>query len=272
MVPHPCPLAVAQAPYPDNMTKEAQKHNLYGEIGQTPVPLPIPERALAIGAHPDDIEFGAGATLARWADAGCEVTMLVVTDGSKGTWDPSVSPADLAKTRTAEQQAAAAALGVDSVLHLDEIDGELEYTMDLRKEMCRQIRILKPDVVLSHDPWQRYQLHPDHRATGWAVMDGVISARDHLFFPEQDLAEHRPGAVLLWSADTPDHWEDIEAHFDAKIAALLCHSSQGTTTMGGAEQTDGNRTAFVAKMREWSAKLGEAAGLAAAESFKRIKP
>ena len=96
------------------MTKEAQKQNLYGEIGQTPVPLPTPKRALAIGAHPDDVEFGAGATLAKWADAGCEVTMLVITDGSKGTWDPSVNPAELVKTRTAEQQAAAAALGAAS--------------------------------------------------------------------------------------------------------------------------------------------------------------
>lgn len=254
------------------MTKNAQKQNLYGEVGGATDPLAIPERALAIGAHPDDIEFGAGATLAKWADADCQVTMLVVTDGSKGTWDPSVSPGDLVATRAAEQRAAASALGVADVRHLDEIDGELEYTMQLRKEMCRQIRTLQPDVVLSHDPWQRYQLHPDHRATGWAVMDGVISARDHLFFPEQGLAEHRPTAVLLWSADTPDHWEDIAGHFDTKIAALLCHSSQGTTTMGGAEQTDANRSAFVAKMRTWSARLGQPAGLTAAESFKRINP
>ena len=103
-------------------------------------------------------------------------------------------------------------------------------------------------------------------------MDGVISARDHVFFPEQQLAEHRPIAVLLWSADTPDHWEDIADHIDQKIEALLCHSSQGTTTMGGAEQTASNEAAFVSKMQAWSAKLGEPAGLAAAESFKRINP
>ena len=109
-------------------------------------------------------------------------------------------------------------------------------------------------------------------ATGWAVMDGVISARDHLFFPEQSLAEHRPSAVLLWSADTPDHWEDIANTFDTKIEALLCHSSQGTTTMGGAERNDGNRAKFIEKMRSWAQKQGRAAGLAAAESFKRITP
>ena len=103
-------------------------------------------------------------------------------------------------------------------------------------------------------------------------MDGVISARDHLFFPDQGLEEHRPEAVLLWSADTPDHWEDISAHFDIKVEALLCHSSQGTTTMGGAEQNDANRTEFVAKLTKWAQRQGEPVGLAAAESFKRITP
>ncbi|MDX2343147.1 MAG: PIG-L deacetylase family protein [Acidimicrobiia bacterium] len=248
------------------------KPNVYSDIGGSLKPLATPATALAIGAHPDDIEFGAGGTLAKWAEAGCRVTMLVVTDGSKGTWDPSIDPADLVRTRAQEQHAAAAALGATEVRHLEMVDGELEYTMELRKEMCRQIRDVKPDVVLSHDPWQRYQLHPDHRATGWAVMDGVISARDHLFFPEQDLEEHRPGSVLLWSADAPDHWEDIAAQFDSKIAALLCHSSQGTTTMGGAEQTESNRTTFVSKMEKWAANLGTPAGLTRAESFKRIKP
>jgi len=254
------------------MTKNLESTNLYSELSSAASSLTAPARVLAIGAHPDDIEFGAGGTLAKWAGTGCQVTMLVVTDGSKGTWDAGVDPDDLIATRAAEQGAAAAALGAAEVRHLEFVDGELEYTMELRKEMCRQIRELKPDVVLSHDPWQLYQLHPDHRATGWAVMDGVISARDHLFFPEQGLEEHRPTAVLLWSAQTPDHWEDIEKHFDAKIKALLCHSSQGTTTMGGAEQTSDNREAFVAKMQSWVAKQGESVDLSAAEAFKRITP
>ncbi len=248
------------------------KTNVYSEANDRPPPLDNPKTALAIGAHPDDIEFGAGATLARWAANGCRVTMLIVTDGSKGTWDRNVAPKDLIRTRASEQAAAARALGAAEVRHLDETDGELEYTMDLRREVCRHIREVKPDVVLSHDPWQRYQLHPDHRATGLAVIDGVVSARDHLFFPEQGLDAHRPDAVLLWSADIPDHWEDIAEYFDRKIEALLCHSSQGTTTMGGAEQNDNNRTEFIEKMRKWAAKQGSPVGLEAAESFKRITP
>ena len=246
--------------------------NLYSEVARAATPLTTPQSALAIGAHPDDIEFGAAGTLTRWAREGCRVTMLIVTDGSKGTWDPALDPAELVTRRQAEQRAAAEVIGAESIRYLDRIDGELEYTVELRREMCRQIRELRPDVVLSHDPWKRYQLHPDHRATGWAVMDGVVSARDHLFYPEQGLDPHRPEAVLLWSADAPDHWEDILGEFPAKIDALLCHSSQGTTTMGGAEQGEDRKNEFVERMRNWAASQGSAVGLEAAEAFKRITP
>jgi len=254
------------------MTQQPPSSNLYSEVALDAAPLDTPQRALAIGAHPDDIEFGAGGTIAKWAAAGCAVTMLIVTDGSKGTWDAGMSSDSLIAKRKKEQRAAAAALGVTEIRHLDEIDGELEYSTQLRKEMCRQIREVAPDVVLSHDPWQRYQLHPDHRVTGWAVMDGVVSARDHLFYPEQGLEAHRPAAVLLWSADQPNHFEDIAETFDTKVSALLCHSSQGTTTMGGAEQNHGNRRAFVEKMRRWVQEQGRPHGLGAAESFRRITP
>jgi LmbE family N-acetylglucosaminyl deacetylase len=249
-----------------------QTSNLYSDVAREVRPLATPQSALAIGAHPDDIEFGAAGTLARWARGGCRVTMLIVTDGSKGTWDADLDPADLVTMRQAEQQDAAEILGASEVRYLGAVDGELEYTVELRKEMCRQIRELQPEVVLSHDPWKRYQLHPDHRATGWAVMDGVISARDHLFYPDQGLDSHRPAAVLLWSADEPDHWEEITTTFPAKIAALLCHSSQGTTTMGGAEQDEDNRNEFVERMRVWAARQGKVVGLDAAEAFKRITP
>jgi LmbE family N-acetylglucosaminyl deacetylase len=254
------------------MSAQEANTGIYDELTMTANPLPVPERALAIGAHPDDIEFGAGGTLACWAARGCRVTMLIMTDGSKGSWDENADPGTLAATRIAEQQAAAARLGAAEVRHLGEIDGELEYTMELRKEICRQIRELRPEVILSHDPWQRYQLHPDHRATGWAVIDGVVSARDHLFFPEQNLGAHRPSAVLLWSADEPDHWEDIGECFPVKIQALLCHSSQGTTTMGDAGLSEDNQAAFIARMTDWAAKQGAPAGLDVAESFKRVTP
>ncbi len=246
--------------------------DLYGDLRDRPQPLPIPERALAIGAHPDDIEFGAGGTLAGWAQEGCKVTILVVTDGSKGSWDPDADPTELAALRRQEQHAAAAALGAQSVVHLDHVDGELEYSMALRAELCRHIRLARPDVLLSHDPWQRYQLHPDHRATGLGAIDGMVAARDPLFFPDQGLDAHRPAAMLLWSADEPDHAESIATTVEQKIAALLCHSSQGTTTMGGAEQDDERRDAFSERIRRWATEAGAAVGLPAAERFKRLTP
>ena len=246
--------------------------NLYGELGDTPPPLEVPQRALAIGAHPDDIEFGAGGTLAGWAAHGCHITMLVVTDGSKGSWDPDRDPADLAAERMREQAAAAEALGAKQVIHLGEVDGELEVTMRLRGELCRQIRLAQPDVIFTHDPWRRYQLHPDHRAAGTVAVDAVVAARDPLFFPDQGLSPHRPGAILLWSADAPDHGEPIAVTVGVKIDALLCHSSQGTTTMGGAEQDEERRAAFAERIRTWAREEGRAIGLDMAERFKRLTP
>ncbi|CAN5368270.1 MAG: PIG-L deacetylase family protein [Acidimicrobiia bacterium] len=233
-------------------------------------PLEVPDRALAIGAHPDDIEFGAGGTLARWAAAGCHVTMLVATDGSKGTWDREVDPARLVSTRKAEQAAAAVALGAGEVIHLDHVDGELEYSMALRAELCAHIRRTRPDVVFSHDPWQRYQLHPDHRVTGWGAVDGIVAARDHLFFPEQALDAHRPAAMLLFATDAPDHWEPI--HVAAKIEALLCHSSQGATTMGDAHLGEVERATFASSIADRARTVGAAAGIGPAEAFKRLTP
>lgn len=237
--------------------------------------LPVPRRALAIGAHPDDAEFGAGGTLAKWAAAGTEATLLVLTDGSKGSWDPSLSPSDLVRMRMNEQTRAADALGVDSALNLSHVDGELEYTMELRAEVCLWIRRLRPDVVLTHDPWRRYMLHPDHRATGWAAIDGVVAARDHLFFPEQlagGLAHHRPGTVLLWAADAPDHHEDVTGFMEHKVAALLSHSSQATTTMDGAGHSEEATEAFRLEIDDRARTAGSEAGLARAEAFKRITP
>ncbi len=237
--------------------------------------LPVPRRALAIGAHPDDAEFGAGGTLAKWTAAGTEATILVLTDGSKGSWDPSLSPSELVGMRMNEQTRAAEALGVGSTLNLSYVDGELEYTMELRAEVCLWIRRLRPDVVLTHDPWRRYMLHPDHRATGWAAIDGVVAARDHLFFPEQladGLTHHRPGTVLLWAADEPDHYEDLTGFVDHKVAALLSHSSQTTTTMDGAGDSAEATEAFRLKIDDRARVTGTEAGLPRAEAFKRITP
>lgn len=246
--------------------------NLYSDLAGENRGALRPDRVLAIGAHPDDIEFGCGGTIAKWAQLGAEVTLVVVTDGSKGTWDRSVDPNELVAQRQREQQRAADQLGAAHVVMLGHTDGELEYSMELRAQLCLQIRTHRPDVLLSHDPWQRYQLHPDHRVTGLGAVDGMVAARDHLFFPEQDVEPHRPDAMLLWSADAPDHLEDISSTFGAKLAALLEHSSQSTTTMGGAASDGTHREHFEERLLARAATIGAEAGMELAEAFKRLRP
>ncbi|MDP9005463.1 MAG: PIG-L family deacetylase, partial [Actinomycetota bacterium] len=155
--------------------------------------LEVPGSALAVGAHPDDVEFGCGATLAKWAAQGCSVHHLVCTDGSKGSWDPAKDRAELVVERQVEQRAAAKALGATGeCVFLGWVDGELESGLRQRWELAYWIRRLRPEVVLGHDPWKRWRLHPDHRHAGFLAVEGVVAARDPHFFPEQQLGHHRP--------------------------------------------------------------------------------
>ena len=228
--------------------------------------LAVPAIALAVGAHPDDVEFGCGATLAKWAAAGCQIHHLICTDGSKGTWDAEADTDALVATRRAEQRAAARALGgTAEVTFLGWPDGELEVSHRARWQVSYWIRRLRPEVVLGHDPWRRYRLHPDHRNAGFLLTEGIVAARDPHFFPEQDVAPHRPNALLLWEADKADHVEDVTGYVDTKLAALLAHTSQFHTTMGDLEQ-------FSARIRqrlaEHAAVAAGAGGFAQGEAFK----
>jgi LmbE family N-acetylglucosaminyl deacetylase len=238
-------------------------------IGATSVDLPVPRVALAVAAHPDDAEFGCGGTLAKWAAAGTLVHHVVCTDGSKGTWDRHADTAALVVTRQEEQRAAARALGATGeVVFLGWPDGELASGLRQRWEVAFWIRRLQPDVVLGHDPWKRYRLHPDHRNAGLLVCDGVVAARDPHFFPEQQLPHHRPGTLLLWEADEPDHAEDVTNVVDRKLAALEAHASQLDSTMKARDE--GELEAFRQRVRDRLADNGAKVGLASAELFKRI--
>jgi LmbE family N-acetylglucosaminyl deacetylase len=232
--------------------------------------LSVPGRALAIGAHPDDIDFGCGGTLAKWAAAGCVVTELVLTDGSKGSWDPKADQATLVALREEEQRAAAAALGAGDVVFLGHTDGELGSGLAERAEVCRVIRQARPDVVLGHDPWKRYRLHPDHRHAGFLAVEGIVAARDPHFFPDQGLPPHRPASLLLWEADEVDHVEGIDGFLPAKLAALLAHRSQWQSTMGIDAGRAADEAAFETRIRERASEAGAAAGLPLAEAFKRL--
>jgi len=234
------------------------------------VDLPFPRRVLAIGAHSDDIEFGCAATLAKWADAGAEVHLCICTDGSKGTWDAHADLTALVARREEEQRDAAKIIGAIDVRFLRRVDGELLNDLGTRAEICAAIREVKPDVVLGHDPWQPYRLHPDHREAGRLAVDGIVAARDPHFFADQDLEPHRPQTLLLFEPGRAEHLERVDAHLDRKVAALLAHRSQWRSTMGIDAEPEIEQAAFVARIRETAQTAGLRAGLRYAEAFARI--
>ena len=154
---------------------------------------------------------------------------------------------------------------------LGHVDGELQSGLAERERVGYWIRELQPDVVLGHDPWQRYRLHPDHRHAGWLAVDGVVAARDPHFFPEHGVAHHRPSTLLLFEADEPDHVEDVAGFEATKIAALLEHRSQFVTTMHIADENAGEELqAFRDRIFDQMRESGAPADIELAESFKLI--
>jgi LmbE family N-acetylglucosaminyl deacetylase len=219
-------------------------------------------RALAIGAHPDDVEFQAGGTLARWAREGVHVELGYLTAGERGSHDPAADPAAVARVRMAETEAAAAALGAAGVHWLGAADGELQVTMGLRLAVARLVRTVRPDVVLGHDPWRRWLLHPDHRAAGLLTVDGVVAAREPLYAPglaAEGLPAHRPHTVLLFGTDAPDEVVEIGQEMEAKLAAVLAHASQ----LGDPAEAE-------RRVRTWNAAIGADFGLGPAEAFHAL--
>jgi LmbE family N-acetylglucosaminyl deacetylase len=202
------------------------------------------------------------------------VHLLVLTDGSKGTWDPRADTEQLIATRREEQRAAADALGVREVHFLEFVDGELRHGRDEQAAVCEVIRETRPEVVLGHDPWKRYRLHPDHEQAGRIVIEGIVAARDPHFFPALG-DPHRPARLLLFEAGEIDHVEDIMESVDKKIEALLCHRSQWESTHGihaGSADEATQRAAFEARVHEKARTAGTPAELRVAEAFKRIEP
>jgi LmbE family N-acetylglucosaminyl deacetylase len=219
-------------------------------------------RVLVIAAHPDDPEFGAGGTIAKWAAQGREIEYVLLTSGDKGGRDPSVRPGQLATRRENEQRSAATALGVRNVTFLRYPDGLVENTLTLRQRLSEIIRRRKPHILLAIDPWKTYQLHPDHRAAGFAALDAVYAAREWNIFPEQLDGDEEPWRVreiyLFWT-DNADYWEDVSDTIAARIDSLCCHESQV-----GTDRLD-------KRIRERCAAVGERCGHAFAEEFKLIK-
>ena len=229
---------------------------------------------MVVVAHPDDAEFMSAGTIARWAREGKEIIYVLCTSGDKGTSDTSVSPAALAEARRKEQEAAAARLGVREVVFLGYEDGVLQNTLELRKDIVRQIRRFKPDVVVCQDPttrWsaQGYINHPDHRAAGDATLDAVYpSARDPHVFPEllaEGLQPHKVREAYVGGTNYADVWIDITDTIETKIQALQAHESQ---VNNGSRPPDWD----VAKViRERAQQVAEGHDMRYAEAFKYFK-
>lgn len=228
-----------------------------------------PKIVLGVAAHPDDLDFGASGALAAFAAQGASVYYLLLTDGSKGTADKTLAPKELIKTRQTEQRAAIQAIGAKDVQFLDYPDGELTVSMDLKRDIVKAIRTIKPDVVITMDPSVLYSAergminHPDHRAAGQATLDAVYPlARDHLSLPElfaDGFEPHKVSTVLLINFNQSNFIVDVSDTIDLKMAALEAHASQ----MPDLQKTQN-------MMRDVAAQIGATSGYDFGESFMRI--
>jgi LmbE family N-acetylglucosaminyl deacetylase len=212
---------------------------------------------LVVTPHPDDAEFGVAGTVVHWVRQGKEVVYIVCTNGDKGTENSKVKPDELAGIRQKEQLKAAKILGVKEVVFLGHLDQSLEDTPEFRKEIVRLIRIYRPDIIVTSDPYRRYVWHRDHRIVGQVTLDAVFPyARDIWAYPdllEEGLEPHRVKEIWLWASEDVNHRSDITQTFNLKLKALRSHKSQIKET-------------FVAEMEKWLCE--QARSMAEGEKFK----
>ncbi len=220
---------------------------------------PAPRRVLVVTAHPDDVDFGAGGSVALWVKAGAEVAYCVATDGDAGGSDRSASRAEVARLRRREQQAAAAELGVSEVVFLGYPDGRLAPSLELRRDISRVVRQFRPDRLVCQSPehnWARIGAsHPDHRAAGEAALCAAYpDARNPFAHPEllaEGLEPHCIAEVWLMASPQPNRAVDITSSFPAKLAALRHHQSQV-----------GHEAGLGSRLRGWASAGAREAGLA----------
>ena len=224
-----------------------------------------PRNALVIVAHPDDAEFLCAGTVARWCAEGWEVNYLLTTSGDMGSRDEGMTRERLMAIREKEQRAAAKVLGVRECVFLRYPDGFVEDTAEMRGRIVREVRRLKPDVVVTWNPYRTSFTHRDHRLTGQAALDAIYPlARNPLGFPEhmdEGLEIHRVNEVLLAGVESPDYHVDVTDYFNKKIQALRKHKSQ----IGQAPVRELRK-----RLRARMAEAGKEPGYKLAESFRRL--
>jgi LmbE family N-acetylglucosaminyl deacetylase len=229
--------------------------------------VPPPASCLVVVAHPDDDCFGCSGTTAKWVAAGTAVDLVVATDGSKGSHDLTIPAADVAARREREQRASAEVLGYRDVHFLRYPDGELVACEEAVRGVVELIRQLCPEVVIGHDPWRLYQLHPDHRAVGEIVRDAVWRAGEPRFY---EAPAWKPAELWLFHAEQPNHVEDVSEWMGAKWEALMRHESQFSSAFRFEENDSGGQAQFEQWFTRRFALVGQAAGFAYGEAFRRI--
>ncbi len=221
---------------------------------------------MVVTPHPDDAEFGVAGTVVRLVSEGKNVIYVVCTNGDKGSSDMNIKPEELVKIREQEQLAAAKVLGVREVIFLHHPDQSLEDTPEFRKEIVRLIRMYRPEVVITADPYRRYLWHRDHRIAGQVTLDAVFPyARDHLAYPdlmEEGLKPHKVKEVWLWASEDINYRSDVTNTFDIKMAALRCHKSQ----IGDNPSPERKKW-----LRQWAEELAEGEDFELAEAFHRVE-
>ena len=225
-----------------------------------------PAQVMVVTPHPDDAEYGAAGTVARWINDGKEVVYVVCTNGDKGITDANMDPEEVAKIREEEQMAAANGLGVREVIFLRHPDQGLEDTPEFRKELVRLIRMYRPETLITADPYRRYVWHRDHRITGQVALDAVFPyARDVLSYPdliEEGLHPHKVREILFWASEDINYRSDITKTFPMKLAALRCHKSQ----VGHIPPQELKK-----RLRQRHKKMAEGEGSQLAEAFHRVE-
>jgi LmbE family N-acetylglucosaminyl deacetylase len=225
----------------------------------------VPESAMAIFAHPDDIEFGCAGTMARWAKVGCRTSYVLLTSGDVGINDPAITREEAIKIREAESREAAKIAGAEEIIFIGEPDGLLQPTLALRERLVREIRRFKPEVIISGDPEfvasEGYINHPDHRAAAVLAMDAVFpaSGQPTLFKnieTEFGYTAHKPRKVYFNAWGNSDTFVNIEDTIDIKIKALRAHKSQ----MNGWDPEE--------MIKQWAAESAKGKEMAYAESYR----
>ena len=228
-------------------------------------------RGMVVVAHADDAEYGCSGTVAKLCAEGWDMVYVICTDGSKGTSDREISGKELSQIRRREQQNAGRVLGLKDIVFLEYEDSVLQPTLELRRDIAREIRRHKPDVLITTHPQRSLDGagwgigHPDHMAAGEAALSAVFpTARDHLTFPElfeAGLAPHKVAEVWIMGHSEPDLWMDVTGHMDTSIRALMQHASQ----MDGRTEAE-----ITERMHEWRRQRAVGKGMQYAEAFRRF--